>query len=56
MNFLWLECERETQDKKNLIGMYIHVRSSFLVVLFKDSFRIESFYALNMGKKQKIRD
>jgi hypothetical protein len=36
---------------KNLINLYIHVCSSFLVVLSKDPFRIDSFYDLNMGKR-----
>jgi hypothetical protein len=49
MDFLWLKYEREIQDKKNLIDMYI--RSSFLVVLSKDHFTIDSFYCLNMGKR-----
>jgi hypothetical protein len=43
--------KRVIQDKKNLIGMYIHVHSSFLVVLSEDPFRIDSFYDLNMGKR-----
>jgi hypothetical protein len=51
MNFLWLKCEREIQNNKNLIDIYIHVRSSFLVVLSKDPLRIDSFYGLNMGKR-----
>jgi hypothetical protein len=46
---------REIQDKKNLIDIYRHVRSSLLVILSKDPFRIDSFYDLNMGKRQKVR-
>jgi hypothetical protein len=38
-----LKYERDIQDKKNLIDMYIHVRSSFLVILSKDPFGIYSF-------------
>jgi hypothetical protein len=46
-----LKYERENQNKKKLIDMYIHVRSSFLVVLSKDPFAIYSFYDLNMVKR-----
>jgi hypothetical protein len=42
---------REIEDKKNLIGRYIHVCSSLLVVLSKDPLIIYSSYDLNMGKR-----
>jgi hypothetical protein len=33
--------------------MYIHICSSFLVVVSKDPFRIDFFYDLSMGKEIK---
>jgi hypothetical protein len=41
--------KRDSRQKKSN-RQYIHVHYSFLVVLSKDPFRIDSFYGLNMGK------